>query len=333
MYRACMDESLNPGRQSQTRRHVRRPSILPQPNHIPAFLLALPTHREGWLVARRVRVVRRLLAVVAWTLCCMPVQALLLLLPNRVKKRFPRIFWAVFIWLLGIEVHVVGKVAESDRSIVFIANHSSWVDIPLLGGVVEACFVAKGEVAQWPVISWVARLGRTVFVSRNRGTTARERDGMRARLVAGDNLILFPEGTSSDGSRVLPFRSAFFSVAETRDDRQSGVGPLIQPVSLVYDRVGGLPAGRASRPVFAWYGDMDIASHFWRLGQYTGLRATVLLHAPMDPAAYADRKQLAQAVWQVAADGAALLRQNRPVASVEAAGVAAPTLAAEPQAA
>ncbi len=156
---------------------------------------------------------------------------------------------------------------------------------------------------------------------------------MRARLVAGDNLILFPEGTSSDGSRVLPFRSAFFSNAETRDDRQSGAGPLIQPVSLVYDRVGGLPAGRASRPLFAWYGDMDIASHFWRLGQYTGLRATVLLHAPMDPAAYADRKQLAQAVWQVAADGAALLRQNRPVASRETAVVASPALAAEPQAA
>jgi len=308
-----MDESLNPGRQSQTRRDVRRPSILPQPNHIPAFLLALPTHREGWLVARRIRVVRRLLAVLAWTLVCMPVQAVLLPLPGRLKERFPRAFWAVFIWLLGIEVQVAGQVAESSRPILFIANHSSWVDIPLLGGVVHACFVAKGEVAQWPVISWLARLGRTVYVSRSRGTTARERDSMRTRLLAGDNLILFPEGTSSDGSRVLPFRSAFFSIAETRADAPTGTGPLIQPVSLVYDRVGGLPAGRASRPLFAWYGDMDIASHFWRLGQYTGMRATVLLHPPIDPAAFSDRKQLAQAVWRVAADGAALLRQNRPV--------------------
>jgi 1-acyl-sn-glycerol-3-phosphate acyltransferase len=327
-----MDESLNPGRQSQTRRDVQRPSILPQPNHIPAFLLALPTHREGWLVARRVRVVRRLLAVLAWTLVCMPVQAILLLLPSRLKARFPRFFWAAFIWLLGIEVQTVGQVAKTERPIVFIANHSSWVDIPLLGGVVQACFVAKGDVAQWPVISWVARLGRTVFVSRSRGTMARERDGMRARLLAGDNLILFPEGTSSDGSRVLAFRSAFFSIAETRDDGPTGTGPLIQPVSLVYDRVGGLPAGRASRPLFAWYGDMDIASHFWRLGQYTGMRATVLLHPPIDPATFADRKQLAQAVWQVAADGAALLRQNRPVKSVASGGTSVPVLAAEPRA-
>ena len=76
--------------------------------------------------------------------------------------------------------------------------------------------------------------------------------------------------------------------------------------------LGGLPAGRASRPVFAWYGDMDIASHFWRLAQHIGLRATVLLHAPLDPARFADRKALSQAVWQIVADGASTLRQNRP---------------------
>jgi 1-acyl-sn-glycerol-3-phosphate acyltransferase len=83
-------------------------------------------------------------------------------------------------------------------------------------------------------------------------------------------------------------------------------------VSVVYDRLGGLPAGRASRPIFAWYGDMDIASHFWRLTQHIGLRATVLLHAPVDPARFADRKALSQAVWKIVADGASTLRQNRP---------------------
>ena len=92
--------------------------------------------------------------------------------------------------------------------------------------------------------------------------------------------MLFPEGTTSDGSRVLPFRSAFFALAEG-----ARTPPLIQPVSVVYDRLGGLPTGRASRPVFAWYGDMDIASHFWRFAQHRGLRVSVLLHAPLDPLA------------------------------------------------
>ena len=138
---------------------------------------------------------------------------------------------------------------------------------------------------------------------------------MRERLRAGDNLILFPEGTSSDGSRVLPFRSSFLAVAEAA----GGPPPVIQPVSIVYDRLGGLPTRRASRPVFAWYGDMDIASHFWRLGQHPGMRVTVLLHAPLDPAAFPDRKALSQAVWRTVADGASTLRQNRPAQPLGAA--------------
>jgi 1-acyl-sn-glycerol-3-phosphate acyltransferase len=100
--------------------------------------------------------------------------------------------------------------------------------------------------------------------------------------------------------------------------------PLVQPVSVAYDRLAGLPTGRATRPLFAWYGDMDIASHFWRLGQHRGLRATVLLHAPLDPADFPDRKALSQAVWVAVAEGAATLRQNRPAQPRAAAVPVAP---------
>ena len=178
--------------------------------------------------------------------------------------------------------------------------------------------MAKAEVGSWPVVRTVARLGRTVFVSRRARDTGRERDAMRARLDAGDNLILFPEGTSSDGSRVLPFRSSFFSVVE---ERAGCARPMVQPVSVVYDQLGGLPMGRASRAVFAWYGDMELGSHFWQLAQQRGLRATVLLHAPLDPADFASRKELSQAVWETVAAGAAALRQNRPAVPICAAVV------------
>jgi 1-acyl-sn-glycerol-3-phosphate acyltransferase len=125
-------------------------------------------------------------------------------------------------------------------------------------------------------------------------------------LAAGDNLILFPEGTTSDGSRVLPFRSSLMTVAEGEP------APLVQPISVVYDRLAGLPAMRATRPIFAYYGDMSIGPHFWRLAQCRGVRATVLLHAPVDPRDYADRKALTRAIWATVATGAATLRQNRP---------------------
>ncbi|MEI7714318.1 MAG: 1-acyl-sn-glycerol-3-phosphate acyltransferase [Rhodospirillales bacterium] len=181
------------------------------------------------------------------------------------------------------------------------------------GGYVALPVLLYAHDTGVPVVGTIARLGRSVFVTRQRGSTVRERDTMQGLLAGGDNLILFPEGTSSDGSRVLPFRSSFFSVA------QSEARPIIQPVSVVYDRLGGLPAGRANRPVFAWYGDMDIASHSWRLARFSGLRVTVLLHAPMDPARFPDRKMLSHAVWRTVADGAATLRQNRPARPLEVA--------------
>lgn len=279
-----------------------------------ADLLAPETHRRGVALTRRARVIRRGLSIVAWTFPCMAIQAVCLMLPGRPKVAFAQTYWAVFTRLMGIRVQVVGERASTgaDRPVLFVSNHSSWVDIPIIGGVLDACFVAKGEVAGWPLIGTIARLGRTVFVSRQRTTTGRERDVMREVLERRDNLILFPEGTSSDGCRVLPFRSSFLSVAEPRTWADPARMPLIQPVSIVYDRLGGLPLGRAGRPVFAWYGDMDIGSHFWRLGQHVGLRVTVVLHAPIDPADYPNRKALTQALWRTVADGASTLRQNRP---------------------
>jgi 1-acyl-sn-glycerol-3-phosphate acyltransferase len=263
----------------------------------------------------------------------MLIQTLCLILPGHAKVGFTRLYWSICTRLLGIKIRVIGAAVRRPRGrpVVYVSNHSSWVDIPVIGSVLEGCFVAKADVATWPVIGLIARLGRTVFVSRSRASTGKEREAMRLVLRAGDNLILFPEGTSSDGSRVLPFRTSFFALAEAGMGEDRTALPLIQPVSVVYDRLGGLPARRANRPVFAWYGDMDIASHFWRLAQHTGLRATVLLHAPLDPARFADRKALSQAVWQIVADGASTLRQNRPASPLDLPQLRPSTLpAAEP---
>lgn len=289
---------------------LRRPSEPPEEGW---NNLALPSNRQ---LVRRLRAVRRALLIVLWTMVSLIVQSVMIVLPGRGKVWFARVYWSAMCRLMGLSIRVIGprldREATGGRPVVYVSNHSSWLDILVLGGRIDACFISKEEVGTWPVIGWIARLGRTVYVRRQRASTGRERDDMRERLAGGDNLILFPEGTSSDGSRVLPFRSAFLSIAElpvTAD----GKPPLVQPVSLVYDRLGYLPAGRSSRPLFAWYGDMDIGSHFWRLAQHRGLRATVLLHAPLDPSRFASRKALSQAVWTTVADGAAALRQNRPI--------------------
>lgn len=268
-----------------------------------------PAFGRQWRWFGYLIVARRAALLALWTLLGIPIQSVLLVLPGKMHMRFARMYWFVFSRLFGIGLRVIGTPArgipDGSRPVVFLSTHSSWLDIPLLGSVLYACFVSKDEIADWPLISTVARLGRTVFVSRSRSRTREERDAMQSRLAEGDNLILFPEGTTSDGARVLPFRTAFLSIALGPEP------PLVQPVSLVYDRLAALPVGRAAREIFAYHGDTSIGTHFGRLAQWRGLHATMLLHQPLDPRAFPDRKALAQAAWLAVAEGSAALRQNR----------------------
>lgn len=276
----------------------------------PDWIGMLPPGRN---ILRSLRVLRRLLLVLLITAISVPVQALLVLLPGSAKARFPRLYWYCIYRSIGLKVQVIGAPAHrtaDGRPIVYVSNHSSWLDILVLGSRLPACFIAKEEVTRWPLIATIARLGRSVIVQRRRASTGRERDDMRTRLGRGDSLILFPEGTTSDGSRVLPFRSAFLSIAELPVTAE-GLPPLVQPVSIVYDRLAGLPTGRANRPLFAWYGGMDLFTHFWRLAQHCGLRVTVVMHAALDPRDFSSRKALTAATWEAVAGGAATLRQNR----------------------
>ena len=259
-------------------------------------------------IAQRLRWLRRVAFALGWTLPSMLVQSVMLALPGHGKRWFARVYWAGICRVLGVERRVVGRVAGGGRPVLFACNHTSWLDVPVLGGTLEACFVAKAEVGTWPVVRTVARRGRTVFVSRRASETGRERDSMRARLLAGDDLILFPEGTSSDGTRVLPFRSPFFAIVEPVEGEPT---PMIQPVSVVFDRLDYLPARRSTRPVSSWYGDMDLGGHFWRLARHRHLRATIILHDPVDPADYPSRKAIALALWHIVSAGNAGLRQGR----------------------
>lgn len=271
--------------------------------------------------ARTVLAGVRLATVVLWSVTCIPLQALCLVLPGKAKVAFPRVYWRGMCFCVGLSLRRVRRdgAAPAGRPIVYVANHSSWLDILVLGAVLPAAFVSKDEVRSWPGIGLIARMGRTIFVERRRATTRRERDAMRERLAHGHNIILFPEGTSSDGTRVLPFRPSFFAAAMGDE----GVAPIVCPVSVAYDRVGYLPTGRATRSLFAWYGDMALVPHAWKVLRQRGTRASVLWAPPLDPTEFASRKALAIATWDVVAGGAATLRQNREPVAVSASPAAA----------
>jgi lyso-ornithine lipid O-acyltransferase len=252
----------------------------------------------------RLRAFRRIFTAVLFTLFCIPIQAVLVQFPGSAKNSFARFYHRSLCWIIGLKLRVIGTPCQQPRTL-YVSNHSSWLDILVLGATLDARFVSKAEVASWPLIGWVAKLGRSIFVSRNRGRTGSEVQELRARIEAGDSIILFPEGTTSDGARVLPFRSSFFSVADA--------AARIQPLALVYDRLGGLPVGRRDRPLFAWYGDMETGSHAWKLLRRTGTRVTVVLDESFTPDAVPDRKALAARLGRCITETAASLRQNRDI--------------------
>ena len=173
------------------------------------------------------------------------------------------------------------------RTGAIVANHSSWLDIFVLNAAQTVYFVAKAEVADWPGIGWLARATGTVFIAR-KGTEAKKQQQIfESRLQAGHRLLFFPEGTSTDAIRVLPFKStlfqAFFAPALVRTMH-------IQPVTVVFHA----PEGEDPRH-YGWWGDMDFASHLLKtLATRRQGRVEVIFHPEVPVDAFDDRKTLAQ---------------------------------------
>ncbi|MEE8248549.1 MAG: lysophospholipid acyltransferase family protein [Alphaproteobacteria bacterium] len=240
-----------------------------------------------------------LTAVTGLTLLLLPLQLVFLLLRHPLATTLPVRYHRGVARILGLDVRVLGTRAAG-RSVLYVVNHSSWLDIVVLSTVLPGRFVAKKEVAKWPVVGILAWLQRTVFVARERHGVSRHRDELVACLETGDSLILFPEGTSSDGMGVLRFKSALFAVAEKPI---AGASLCVQPISLAYTKLNGMPLGRHMRPFFTWYGDMSLGGHLWRALGLGPLTAVVQLHAPVRIEEHASRKEMAAHCQGVVAAG------------------------------
>lgn len=264
----------------------------------------------------RLRVAAKLVGFLALTLPLMPVQAVLVRAWPAGARRLPHWYHRQVCRLIGVRVKVEGGLARG-APVLLIANHASWLDIPVVSAAAPVSFIAKQEVAGWPFVSWLAKLQRTVFVDRTRRTQVGDTTGeMIARLAAGDNLVLFAEGTSSDGGRVLPFKTSLLAAAKPTRGVATGptAGPtgrstsgqtdgpgapaaadtVVQTLAIVYTHLHGLPLGRADRPIVGWYGDMQLPEHVWTLIEACPLDVTVRLGAPVPLDAFPDRKALAR---------------------------------------
>jgi 1-acyl-sn-glycerol-3-phosphate acyltransferase len=245
---------------------------------------------------QRLRAFGILLTFVLVTLPGIPWQATAVRFNLPRRKTFPHRYHKFLCKLFGIRVTVIGTPVQ-DKGVLMIGNHTSYFDILVLSSVAQVSFVAKSEVQTWPFFSTLARLQQTVFVERTRRSqTGEARDQIRDRILAGDALILFPEGTSSDGNCVLPFKSALMGAAEATIGTDAQGNPVyvpVQPVSVAYVGLYGIPMGRENRPLFAWYGDMELVPHLVEAVKTGPIDVVVEFHPPITVDQVGGRKKLA----------------------------------------
>lgn len=191
-----------------------------------------------------------------------PVQLLALRFDWPLRRRLPRYWHRMALWFLGIRVHVHGRL-ETRRPLMIAANHASWKDILVLGSIADVAFIAKTEVASWPVFGFLAKLQKTIFVVREEKRRTRDQvNEIAARMADGEIVVLFPEGTTSDGNRILGIKSSLFGAAAAalpKDDENGIVN--VQPTAIAYTRVQGMPMGRYHRPIAGWPGDTGLMEH------------------------------------------------------------------------
>lgn len=229
------------------------------------------------------------------TLVLLPFQLIGLVFRLPLQRAIPHLYHRLLCRAIDVRIREVGR-RSTQFPLLILANHASWLDIVVITALTPAVFIAKKEVASWPLFGWLAKLQRTIFIDRERrhktGAATKE---IAQRLLGGDAVVLFAEGTSSDGNRILPFRSALIGAvhhaiaSSTHHDTVT-----VQPLSLAYVRFSGLPIGRGLRERVAWYGDIDLVPHLIGVLAAGAIDVVISWGEPVAYDVTADRKEIAR---------------------------------------
>ncbi|MBD9374048.1 1-acyl-sn-glycerol-3-phosphate acyltransferase [Rhizobium sp. ARZ01] len=207
------------------------------------------------------RIALSLSCLLAATLVLLPVQLVSLHFDWTLRRRIPRLWHRMACRMIGLHVRVHGTL-EKRRPLMLAANHASWKDILVLGAIADVVYIAKSEVRDWPVFGLLARLQASIFVVREeKRKTGEQVNEIGRRLADGEIVVLFPEGTTSDGNRLLEIKTSLFGAAATAASAAPDSTVFIQPVSIAYTGVHGMAMGRYHRPIAAWPGDIEMMPH------------------------------------------------------------------------
>ena len=183
----------------------------------------------------------------------------MMILPKRFFFFSIKMFYIGTLFIFGVSVKVKGK--PKNKNVVYFSNHTSYMDIFILGSKVNGLFVAKAEINNWPIINMICRLGKTIFINRSKISQAHNQlKVILDHLNLGYNICIFPEGTSNDGTKILPFKSSLFEIINKGNRNKF----MIQPVSISYLLLDDIPINKSLRTFISWYGAMELLPHVWK---------------------------------------------------------------------
>lgn len=213
-------------------------------------------------------------------------QTLFIWLPRPYFYFFPNLYGRLATWGLGIKLIIRGDVSKT-RPTIYIPNHASYLDILTLSAATHACFISKADVKNWPIFGWLAQIQGSIFINRNPVEAKKQTEELINRVKSGDNLILFAEGTTGDGNRILPLKSSLLGIAQ--------YAKAVQPVTVAFTALDGIPVGRTFRNLYAWIGDETLPPHVRRLLMQAEMEVMITFHEPIRTG-LDDRKTLARDV-------------------------------------
>lgn len=228
------------------------------------------------------RALIRVLLFIAGTLFLVVIQLVWALgtaifMTRKPRKQSPivRLWYMYCVWLSGIKVTVANKRSLSKKQKIILSNHTSYLDILVLGAAFDSFFVAKIDIAGWPIFGFLAKVGGTLFISRQPRFIKQQLALLETHLRAGQSLLIFPEGTTNNGMKLQAFKSSLMNAAFAVEKP-----PVIQPVSLVYTRMNGkFLETQSDYDHIAWYDDMLLAPHLWNLFRQRSVEAKITIHS------------------------------------------------------
>jgi 1-acyl-sn-glycerol-3-phosphate acyltransferase len=233
-----------------------------------------------------IRLVCRATLSILWiTIIFFPLAITWQLRLERINSAVMMVSFYVGCLIWGIHVTTRGSLARA-RPLLVASNHFSYLDVFALGSRMPARFITKSEVASWPIIGFICRIGGCIFIDRRRQRTLHNMSELSYAVKQGAVISLFPEGTTNEGTVLKPFKSSFFSIAEDRD-------VAVQPVSVVYTRLSGKPIDAGTRPLVGWYGDAEFFPHMLRFLREPSVEITLVFHALVNSEALGSRKAIA----------------------------------------